>query len=272
MVRRAEQRLHVATDFYHGGCVYHRHGGLHPGLFHDGLLERARAAGAVVAAATPVTTVTRDGSGFVIQTGRGSVRGGAVIVATNGYTGAATPSLRRRIIPLSSYIIATEELPADRVQALFPSGSMIVEDRAVHGYYRRSPDGRRILFGGRAALHAIDPKRAGRRLYRYLIGLMPDLDGVGITHSWTGHIAYTRRDMPHLGVRDGIHYALGYCGSGVAMAPYLGYRIAHKVLGTTEGDTAFDGVDFPAVPFLAGDRRMLPLLDLYFHARMRLFG
>jgi len=272
MVPRAEQQREVATDFYHGGCVYHRHGSLHPGLFHQGLLDRALAAGAIVAGRTPVTAIDRAGAGFQVVTPRGTVTAGNVIVATNGYTGGITPALRRRVIPLSSYIIATEELPAERVHAAIPSRRMIVEDRALHGYYRPSPDGRRILFGGRAALHAIDPRRAGKRLYRYLVELFPDLAGVRISHSWSGHIAYTWRDMPHIGCRDGIHYALGYCGSGVAMAPYLGYRVAHKVLATADGDTAFDGVDFPVVPPYAGHPRLLPAIDLYYRARMRLFG
>jgi glycine/D-amino acid oxidase-like deaminating enzyme len=272
MVPRTEQQQEVATDFYHGGCVYNRHGSLHPGLFHQGLLDRAIDAGALVAGQTPVTAIARAGAGFDIETTRGAVAAGNVIVATNGYTGDITRALKRRVIPLSSYIIATEELPAERVRALIPSRRMIVEDRALHGYYRPSPDGRRILFGGRAALHAIDPRRAGRRLYHYLVELFPDLADVRISHSWSGHIAYTWRDMPHIGRRDGIHYALGYCGSGVAMAPYLGYRAAHKVLGTADGDTAFDDIDFPAVPWNAGHPRLLPAIDLYYRARMRLFG
>ncbi len=272
MVSRADQQREVATDFYHGGCVYHRHGALHPGLFHLGLLDRALGAGAIVAGRTPVIAIDRAGPAFRVKTPGGTIAAGNVIIATNGYTGGITPALRRRVIPLSSYIIATEELSAERIRAIIPSRRMIVEDRALHGYYRPSPDGRRILFGGRAALHAIDPRRAGRRLFRYLVDLFPDLSAVRISHSWGGHIAYTWRAMPHIGCRDGIHYALGYCGSGVAMAPYLGFRVAHKVLGTADGDTAFDGIEFPAVPLNAGHPRLLPAIDLYYRARMRLFG
>ena len=272
VVGRADQHLEVASDFYHGGAVYPRHGGLHPALFHQGLLDRAADAGALVAGRTPAERLRRTKHGFEVSSPAGTLRVRDVIVATNGYTGKLTPGLRRRLMPLSSYIIATEELGEARVRSLFPSGKMIVETRSLHGYYRPSPDGRRILFGGRAALHAIDPKVAGKRLRRYLIQLFPDLRDVRISHAWTGHIAFTRMDMPHVGVRNGIHYAMGYCGSGVAMAPYLGYRAAHKVLGTREGRTAFDDVPFPAWPLHWGEPWFLPAVDIYYRWRMQLFG
>jgi glycine/D-amino acid oxidase-like deaminating enzyme len=263
VVPRAEQEREVATARYHGGAVYHRHGGLHPALFHAGLLERARHAGALVAGHTEVQAVSREPGGLRLVTARGTIRARDVIVATNGYTGPLTPGLHDRVAAVPSFIIATETLGANRVASLIPSGRMIVESRAAHGYYRPSPDGLRILFGARAALHPISPERAAAQLRKWLVGLFPDLADVRLTHSWSGFVAFTRAFLPAIGVRDGIHHALGYNGSGVAMAPYLGWRVANKVLGSDEGRCALDQLPFRPWPLAPALRALMPAASLW---------
>ena len=169
-------------------------------------------------------------------------------------------------------MIATERLGQNRVKSLIPNGRMIVESRLAHCYYRPSPDGERILLGARAALHMIPAERAAARLRHYLLGLFPSLADVRLTHSWSGCVAFTRQWLPALGVRDGVHYALGYCGSGVAMAPYLGYRIAHKLMGTEDGRCAFDALPFRAWPLAFGMRFAMPALSVWHRLRDRLEG
>ena len=272
MVPRSEQHAEVQTDSYHGGTVYHRHGALHPALFHAGLLARARTAGALIANHCGVETIGRERGGFTLVTARGRVAADAVIVATNGYTGPESPALRRRLVPLSSYLIATEPLPTGAVAKLIPGGRMIVETRSRHCYYRASPDGQRIIFGGRAALSAIGSVSAAARLRKLLVQVFPSLAETRFTHSWSGRIAFPRDQMPHIGAIDGIYFALGYSGSGVAMAPFLGHKVALKVLGAADGRTAFDDVPFPAIPFHRGRPWFLPFLDLWYRVRDRMEG
>lgn len=261
MVPRAEQHREIASDAYHGGCVYPRHGGLHPGLFHLGLLERADAAGVIIAGHTPVLGLTREGGRIAVHSSRGRVLAGDAIVATNGYTGAATPALRRRIVPVSSYIIATERLAPSLLTRLIPGHRMIVETRRLHCYYRIAPDGSRLLFGGRAAVHAIDPRRSGARLHRLMNGLFPELANTRVSHSWGGRLGFTRDKLPHLGRRDGVHYALGYNGSGVAMAPWLGHRVAGMVLDTAEAGGPLASLPFSPPPLYTGRPWFLPFMD-----------
>ena len=248
MVPQSEQHREIAVDAYHGGCVYTSHGGLHPGKFYRGILAKALVAGVQVAARTAVTAIQRAGSAFLVQTTRGTFRAGEVIVASNGYSTRAEPSLRRRIIPIASYMIATEPLGADRVKAMIPGRRMIVETRSQHCYYRPSPDGERILLGARAALSHIDPAKSALSLRRLLVGLFPDLKNMRVSHSWLGTLGFSKDHLPHIGrTPGGVHYALGYSGSGVAMAPYLGWRVANKVLGTEDGVTGFDSIDHSVV-------------------------
>jgi glycine/D-amino acid oxidase-like deaminating enzyme len=270
MVPRAEQHRQVATDAYHGGVLYHTHGALHPALFHAGLLARARAAGAVVIGDTPVLGIDDEGDRVMVRTAGGTVAARDVVVATNAYTGAETPHLRRRVLIVGSYIIATEAIGEDAVAALIPSGRMIVETRLLHCYYRASPDGTRILFGGRAALRMVDERRSGRILHRVMTRLFPTLEGVQITHTWSGRVGFTRGQLPRVSSRGRVHHALGYCGSGVAMAPYLGFKAARRVLGADDARCAFDSLPFPAIPFYEGRPWFLPLLDAGFGLADRL--
>jgi glycine/D-amino acid oxidase-like deaminating enzyme len=272
VVPRAEQHREIASDAYHGGVVYHRHGGLHPGLFHRGLMERVLAAGGTVAGSAPVTAIARDAGELRLDTARGQVSARDVIVATNGYTGPLTPGLRRRLIPVPSYMIATEPLPPGTVERLIPGQRMIVESRTRHCYYRPSPDKTRILFGGRASLTTIDPRAAALILHRLMTGVFPALSEVKVTHAWRGFVAFSRDYLPHLGRRDGLYYALGYNGSGVAMAPYLGHKIALQVLGRPEGLSPFDATPFPTVPFYTGRPWFLPALELAYRWRDRREG
>ena len=261
MVPRTEQHQEIASDAYHGGCIYPAHGGLHPGLLHQGLLERATSAGATVVGMQPVSAVARERDGVRVHTAAGQIAARDVIVATNGYTGAESGWFRRRLIPVPSYIIATEPLGRERVQALFPTGRMIVESRSRHCYYRPSPDGERILFGGRASVAPIPPAKAARRLHRLMVKLFPSLADVQVTHTWTGNVAFSRDHLPHVGCHEGIHYALGYSGSGVAMAPYLGHKAAHILLGDAEGRSPFAETPFRAFPLYDGRPWFLPLVE-----------
>jgi glycine/D-amino acid oxidase-like deaminating enzyme len=252
MVPRAEQHREIGSDFYHGGVVHPRHVTLHPGLYHAGLVERARAAGVALRDACRVHAIDRDGDGFELRTARGRVRAREVVVATNGYTGPATPWQRRRVIPIGSYMIATEVLDPALAEELSPTRRAMSDSRRVVFYYRRSPDGRRILFGGRVALTETDPRVSGPRLHRELTRIFPQLARTRITHSWAGFVAYTFDTLPHTGSHDGLHYAMGYCGSGVSLASWFGMRLGHKVLGGPEGRTPVDDLPFRSRPLYDG--------------------
>ena len=272
VLSKADVSREMAADCYQGGVLFRAHGGVHPALFHQGLLQRARAAGVLVVGWTPVSAVRREATGFVVVTGRGSVYAATVVATTNGYTGRVTQALARRLVAIPSFMIATEAIGSERVRALIPNGRMIVETREKHLYYRPSPDGTRIVLGGRAALHPIPLDEAGARLMKELRAIFSSLADTRVSHAWTGNVAMTRSDLAGIGQRDGIWYALGCNGSGVALMPYLGHKLALKVLGRPEGRTAFDDIPFTAVPFYNGTAWFRPLMTWWFRARDRLRG
>ena len=253
VVTRAEQRREIGTDAYYGGVIYTRHASLHPARYHRGILDRAMAAGAQVIARCPVSAIVRDGARFRVTTARGVVEARDVVVATNAYTGGLLPWLQRRVIPIGSYIIATEPLPETVIDTLIPRNRIVSDTRKVVFYYRASPDRRRILFGGRVSHDETDPAVSGPLLHADLVKLFPELASVRISHSWCGFVAYTFDELMRVGRHDGLHYAMGYCGSGVGMAGYLGMRVGQQVLGLAEGRTAFDDLPFPTRPLYRGN-------------------
>lgn len=257
-VPRAEQHKQLGTGAYFGGVVFPRHCSIHPGKFHRELLRLALDAGAQVVGHCPVTRIDRTSGGFRVDTGNGTVEARDVIVATNGYTTGLTPWLQRRVIPIGSYIIVTEPLPEEVIDRLFPGDRIASDTCKVVYYYRATPDRRRVLFGGRVSASETDPLAAASRLRRDMCRLFPELEGIALSHAWSGTVAYSFDELAHTGVHDGVHYAMGYCGSGVSMAPYLGMRAGQKVLGLAEGQTGFDGLPFPTRPLYRGKPWFLP--------------
>lgn len=233
---RQRQREEIDTDHYHGGMVAEASGALHPALYHRGLADAARRAGAFVAEEAPVDAITRRAGGFTLRTSRGVLEAREVIVATNGYTGAVTPWLRRRLIPLGSYIIATEPLPPETARRLIPRGRMIVDTNRVLSYYRLSPDGTRVLYGGRASFCRATAAEAAPRLHAMMVSVWPELARTRVTHAWTGNA-------------------------------YLGHQTALKIAGKAVAPCAFDAPPFPTRPTYTGDPWFLLVVGSYYCLR-----
>jgi glycine/D-amino acid oxidase-like deaminating enzyme len=270
MVPPAQQRDEIASDYYYGGMVVERSASIHPALYYKGLRDACWRRGIAICAEAAVESITENRAGWRVQTNRGTMDAGEVVIATNGYTGTLTPELRRRIVPIASHIIATEELPEDLALSLIPKKRSLSDTKRVLCYYRLSPDLKRVVFGGRARFTHVDPKLSASILYGYMTERWPQLRGVRITHGWDGNTAFTFDALPHMGQQDGLHYCLGCNGSGIAMMTYLGYRTARKIARATNDVCAFDRPEFPDHSLYTGNPWFLPVVGSYFRLRDRL--
>ncbi|TCZ56587.1 NAD(P)/FAD-dependent oxidoreductase [Roseicella aquatilis] len=275
MLPKDRQREALGSDHYHGGMLVAATGSLHPGKYARGLAAAAERAGAHLVDGVRVQGIRAEGSGFRLATDRGELRADAVLVTTNGYSldarGTALPWLARRLVPLNSYIIATEELGEAVIDRLFPGRRMVSDSKRVLNYFRPSPDGKRVLWGGRASFRAATAAESAPALHGYMTACFPELKDVKITHAWTGHVAFTFDHLPHIGAERGIHYAAGCQGSGVAMATWLGHNVALKLAGAANARFALDGLPFPTRPFYSGNPNwVLPLIGGWYRLRDRI--
>ena len=243
------ERIHeeIGSDAYYGALVVDGSALVHPGRYFAGLVAMADRAGADLHEGVRATSIRRGADGrFVVETTRGAIAARDVFVATNGYTDGVVPSLRRRIIPIGSYIIASEPLPEDLVHELSPKGRAFFDTKNFLYYWHVSAD-RRMVFGGRASFMPTSIDHTASILWRGLLEVHPQLADYRIEYAWGGNVGFTFDRMPHVGrTKDGVTYAMGCCGTGVALMTYLGTRVGQWLAG---GEApALTRLAFPLVP------------------------
>jgi glycine/D-amino acid oxidase-like deaminating enzyme len=269
VIEKDRLREEIGTDAYHGGLALDPGGVLHPAKWFAGLVGLAEGAGADLHEGTQVLGIRRQRDGwFVVKTGRGAILARDVLVATNGYTDGAAPSVRRRIVPIGSYIIATEPLPADLAHELSPTGRAYFDTKNFLSYWHVSAD-RRLIFGGRVSFLPTSVDRTARLLFRRMLDIHPQVAGYRVEYSWGGKVAMTLDRMPHIGRLGGVMHAVGYSGTGVLMSTYLGTRAA-EWLGGGE-PPALAKLRFPLVPApYEGRPWFLPAIGEIFRLQDRL--
>jgi glycine/D-amino acid oxidase-like deaminating enzyme len=201
--------------------------------------------------------------GFEAETARGTIRAREVLVATDGYIGPPFGRLRRRVVPLGSYIVATEPLDPDLARRLIPRGRVLSDSRHLLHYFRLSPD-RRMVFLGRASFTPIDTARSARLLIEAMRRVFPELERVPVEFAWSGKVGFTLDRLPHAGRMDGVHFALGYCGHGVAFSTWLGARMGDALAGAA-GMPEMGRLR--AIPLCGGRPWFLPLAGAYYKFR-----
>jgi glycine/D-amino acid oxidase-like deaminating enzyme len=271
VIPRDQLRTEIGSDIYYGGMVDGVSAGVNPAQYVAGMGEAAIRAGACVFEKTRVEKVERSArqgaQGWALTTSRDALWAKEVFVATSGYTGRATPRLQKKLIPIGSYIIATEVLPETLARELSPRNRMIYDSKNYLYYYRLTPDNR-MLFGGRAAFFPETEdsvRKSAEILRRGMLDVYPQLRNTKIEFVWGGTLDFAFDIMPHAGEMDGLFYSVGYAGHGVAMATYQGQLVAEKILGG-KPENPFDGIPFPGAPLglYNGHPWFLPFAGMYY--------
>lgn len=265
LIGRDEQRQEIGSDYYHGGLVFNAAAKLHPALLYRGYLQACqREPGITLVDQTRVNRLERNGEGWALQTARGRFNARQVAVCTNGYTGDLVPKLHHRLVPVASHIIVTEEIPPELARRISPHGRTFSETRRIMHYFRLTPDGRRVLFGGRSRFTETPFELNARLLHDSLVRRFPELAQVRVAHAWQGNVAFSGDALPHAGEFDGVHYVAACCGGGITVMPYLGTQVGAKIAGAIKGPTDFDRVALPPIPFYRGKPWFLPMVGTAF--------
>jgi glycine/D-amino acid oxidase-like deaminating enzyme len=275
VVQKNELGSEIGSTIYYGGMVDEVSAGANPARYVAGLARAAMKAGAEIFEHARVEKIERESRhgelGWKLTTSHGTARvqlwAHEVFVGTSGYTGRATPALQKKLIPIGSFIITTEVLPEKLALELSPRNRMIYDSKNFLYYYRLTPD-RRMLFGGRAAFFPESDqtiRRSAEILRRGMIDVYPHLSDARIDYVWGGTLDFAFDIMPHAGQLDGMYYAVGYAGHGVAMATYQGQKMAELIAGDRP-DNPFVGIKFPGAPLGLYDGRpwFLPFAGVWY--------
>ena len=268
IIPKSELRGEIGSDIYFGGMVDETSAGLNPARYLAGLALAAQRAGACLCDHTRVTSVGRERNNkFRMETSKGAITAREIILASGAYTTDATPALRKKIIPIGSYIMATEVLPSDLARELSPRNRMIYDSKHFLYYYRLTPDNR-MLFGGRAAFFPETEntvRQSAEILRRGMIGVYPQLGDTKIEFVWGGTLDFTLDVMPHAGKIGDMYFAAGFAGHGVAAATWFGAKLAGLVCGDPN-DIPFDGIPFRGAPLglRSGHTWALPLAGAWY--------
>jgi glycine/D-amino acid oxidase-like deaminating enzyme len=271
----ARARAEVSSENFVGGLLYKRSAQMHMGRFAVGLAAAAQRRGAQIHTATAVRKVERMGAGQVhrLHTARGSVTAQQVLLATGASRHGGYGSfgwLRRRIVPIGSFIVVTEPMPPELAQAVLAGCRTYVTVANIHHYFRLTAD-HRLVFGGRARFAVSNPQSdatSGEILRAGLAQMFPQLSHLRIDYCWGGLVDMTQDRLPHAGEREGLFYSMGYSGHGTQMSVHMGQCMAAVMAGEAQANP-WQGRAWPAIPGHFGPPWFLPAVGAYYRLKDR---
>lgn len=239
---------YVQSTRYRGGLYDPDSGHLHPLNYTLGLARAATEAGVRIHEDSCATRVRDIAGGHLVETERGHVRARYVVLACNTYVGTLAPALSRKIMPVGTYVIATEPLGDARAAALMPARAAICDSRFVLDYFRPAPD-TRIVWGGKVSYSTLPPRNLAEAMRRDMLKTFPQLADVKIDYAWGGFVDITMNRAPHFGrIAPTLYFAQGFSGHGVNTTALAGKLIAEAIDGQASRFDLFGRIrhrDFP---------------------------
>jgi gamma-glutamylputrescine oxidase len=250
----------VASDRYIAGLHDSNSGHLHPLKYVRGLAAAARRAGATLHEGSRVLHYRRHDGALQLVTAHGALNCRQIIFAGNAWLGGTVPSLARRIMPVGTYIVATEPLGVTLAQTLLPQNTAVTDINWVLDYFRRSSD-HRLLFGGRVSYSGLDPFNTAEATRRRMVQVFPLLKDVQVEYAWGGYVDITLNRAPDFGrLEPDVYYLQGFSGHGIALTGMAGKLVAEAIAGEAERFDVFTRI--PHHPFPGGALLRRPALVL----------
>jgi gamma-glutamylputrescine oxidase len=262
LLDKPELESMLASRRYLAGLYDSNGGHLHPLNYTIGLATAAAQAGAQVFEHSRAITI-QAGPTAVIRTAQGEVRANQVVLCGNAYLEGLVPAIRPRIMPVGTYIIATEPLGEARARALLRDNTCVTDTNFILDYFRRSAD-HRLLFGGRVSYSGRDAFNTAQATRKRMLQVFPQLADVKIDSAWGGMLDITMNRAPDFGrIGNNIYYLQGFSGHGVAMTGMAGKLVAEAVAGQAERFDLFGKIkhrNFPGGPLLRTPALVLAML------------
>lgn len=228
LLSREETRAQLHTERYFGALHEANAFHFHPLLYAQASALAIERAGGKIFETSRVLAIEAQGAAHRVVTKRGSVTAQHVVVACGGYIEKLVPRLSRAVLPIATYVAATEPL-GDKLNMAMQTSAAVYDTRFAFDYYRPLAD-QRLLWGGRISIVERSPEQVKRLLYADMLKVYPQLADVKLEFAWSGLMSYARHKMPQLGqTPEGIWYALGFGGHGVAPTTLAGEVMAQAI-------------------------------------------
>jgi gamma-glutamylputrescine oxidase len=265
--RHATRQL-VATERYLGGMLDTNSGHVHPLKYVRGLAAAAERQGCTLHEGSRVLRHERRDGALRLVTSAGELQCRHIVFAGNAWLGSTVPALARRVMPVGTYIVATEPLGESTARSLLPQNTAVTDINWVLDYFRRSSD-HRLLFGGRVSYSGLDPFNTAEATRQRMVKVFPQLRAARIEHAWGGYVDITMNRAPDFGRLDpDVYYLQGFSGHGIALTGLAGKLVAEAIAGSAERFDVFARIphrEFPGGTLLR--RPALVLAMLYFRLR-----
>jgi gamma-glutamylputrescine oxidase len=266
LIGPGEMRDWVASERYFAATYDTGSGHLHPLRYCLGLARGARAAGVRIYESSPVLYMER-GERPMLRTGQGQVACRFVLLSGNVYLDeygdGIAPEIAGRIMPVGTYIVATEPMGVERADALMRHRPAASDTNHVLDYFRVSAD-HRLLFGSGESYSARAPRNLVPRIRDHMLGVFPQLADLAITHSWGGFVDLTMNEAPDFGrIGSNVYYVQGFSGHGLAMSGMAGKLAAEAIAGQAERFDVFARIrhhEFPGGRLLRTPALVLGML------------
>jgi len=248
LLDRAQVSRLIGSQRYCGGWLDRRGGTVQPRSLLLGLARVVGRLGGRIFTRSAAIALKRTDGHWRVDTARGQVTAATVVVATNAYSGTLLDAVRRSVIAVPSFQVATEPLPAALRHSILPQGQAASDTWHLLRYFRLSADGR-LVMGSRGLFGSTPVTIAARHHYRAVQEIFPQLRGVRYEYHWGGMVAMTSDHLPHLHeLAPGLHAGLGYNGRGVAMAIVMGQLLARRILGVPAAELGFPTTPVRPIP------------------------
>ncbi|WP_413283545.1 NAD(P)/FAD-dependent oxidoreductase [Vibrio sp. MA40-2] len=252
-------RQHIASDKYTSGMFDSNSGHLHPLNYTLGLVKAAKEAGVQFFEDSTVESI-QHGNPVKLCTAKGHVIANHVVLACNAYMKGLEYSIENKVMPVGTYVCATEPLGEEMSMALMKDHIAACDINFVLDYFRFSGD-HRMLFGGKVSYSGIEPRNLAQTMRARMVSVFPQLKDAKIDCAWGGNVAITMNRAPHFGrIKPNVYYAQGFSGHGIAATGLAGKLMAEAVSGTAERLDVFERI--PHLPFVGGRMLRTPALVL----------
>lgn len=267
LVSHAQIHDELRSDLFNSGLIYPHSGRMHMGRFGIGLAQAVLKAGGLIFENTPMISIKSGQGCFEVITPQGKIVAKSVLMATG--TSRHAPSwFRQRIMPVGSFIVATEPMDAVTLKQVMPGGQNVVTMQNIHNYFRTTADNR-LIFGGRASFSRSRTTTdivSGHMLLAAMRRTLPDLPDVKVEYCWGGDVDMTVDRLPRAGQWNGIYYTMGYSGHGTQMSVYMGQRMAEAMAGMPDTNP-LAGRSWPKIPLYGLASYALPVVGAYYRAK-----